>query len=112
MAMHDTTAAAAGPIARRLDHNSQPSRPVADPFDVDVGEPDKEFAHARRIGLQQGLPNRLTLDTNRLAEPLCRARDRLRDQAELTPKSEAPERNSASTALAQLQQLHLASTDG
>ena len=54
------------------DRDSEPSRPVADSFDVDVGQADEEFARARRIGLQQGLPGRLTLDTNRLAEPLCR----------------------------------------
>ena len=32
----------------------------------------------------------MTLDTVRLAGPLCRARDHLPDQTELTPRSEAP----------------------
>jgi len=37
------------------DRDVKPSRPVTNTFDVDVGQADKQFAHARRVGLQQGL---------------------------------------------------------
>jgi hypothetical protein len=43
------------PIRSPGDRDSQPSRPVTDPIDVDVGQPDQQFTHARRIGFQQGL---------------------------------------------------------
>ena len=72
------------------DRDSQPSRPVADSVHADIGQPDKEFTHARRIGFQQGLPGRLASSTNRFAEPLCRARDHLHDHTQLTLKSEEP----------------------
>lgn len=55
-----------------------------------IDQLDEEFAHARRIGLQQGLLGSTTLDTVRLAGPLCRAPDHLPDQAELTRGSQAP----------------------
>lgn len=37
------------------DRDPQELRPVADAVHVDVGQPDQQLAHARRVGLQQGL---------------------------------------------------------
>ena len=63
--------------SRRSSGDRDPPKqwPVADPDHGHVKQPDKEFAHARRIGFQQGLLGSTTLDTVRFAEPLCRARD-------------------------------------
>lgn len=77
-------------FASRDDGDSKPSRPVTDSFDVVIGQPDKE-SHMR-VGpvSNRGSRDSLTLDTNWLAEPLCRTRDHLPDHTELTPRSEAP----------------------
>ena len=48
----------------RLDLDPQPRRPLANPEDRDVGQANKQRAHARRIGIQQGL-----LDTGRSRTP-------------------------------------------
>ena len=42
-------------VALESRSRSATSRPVADTDHVDVGQPDKQLAHARRVGLQQGL---------------------------------------------------------
>ena len=58
------------------DLDTQPSRPVAHTQHRDVGQADKERAHARKIGLQQGLlETRRRKTPLRIAEPLCRVRD-------------------------------------
>ena len=36
------------------DRDSRPSRPITNTFDIGVGQADQQFAHARRIDLQQG----------------------------------------------------------
>jgi hypothetical protein len=43
------------PLNACADRDSQPPRPVTNAFDVDVGQTNQQFAHTRRIGLQQGL---------------------------------------------------------
>jgi hypothetical protein len=55
------------PLSSRRDRDSKPSRPIADSVHVDVGQPDEEFALARKISLQQRLPDRLATSTNRFA---------------------------------------------
>jgi len=37
------------------DRNPQPPRPITNTIHVDVGQPDKQFTHTRRISFQQGL---------------------------------------------------------
>jgi hypothetical protein len=59
-----STARAQRPLGACGDRDPQPSRPVTDAFDVDIGKPDKQFTHARRIRFQQGL-----LDSDRRKTP-------------------------------------------
>ena len=77
-------------VSACCDRDPQPPRAVTHSVHLDVGQPDEEFAHTRRISLQLGLPGRSASSTNRLAGPLCRTSDHLRDQPEATLKSEAP----------------------
>ena len=72
------------------DHDVQPLRPLTDPDHRDVGQPDQQRAHARRLRLQQGL-----LDSDRRRHrqsrgPLCRERGPLPGPHPAPSKSEAP----------------------
>jgi hypothetical protein len=61
---------------RELDRDPQRPRPLADAQHAHGRKADQQRAHARRIRLQQGLPEtRRRRTPPRIAEPLCRARD-------------------------------------
>ena len=62
--MSELTARASRTLDVEGNHDPQPARPLADPNNHDVGQPDQQRAHARRIRFQQGL-----LDSGRLRTP-------------------------------------------
>ena len=56
MAMRHTTTVTRRPITWHLDQDPQPSRPLADPDHVDIGQANQQRAHPRSIRFQAGAP--------------------------------------------------------
>ena len=77
------------PFGTSRDRDPQKVRPVADADNVDVGQANEQLAHARRVGLQQGLLEFWMRQTHPDSSSPC-PRPRTLQLPQPTPRSEAP----------------------